>query len=236
MFAKLKSTFTPTPIRPSPPKHHTPIQTNYTSNPIPLPPTFLTTPPPDARPITCTPIPWPTTPLPEYTNLYATVLDHVLSPSECATLLSLAEASVPAAGQPGGELRGGADEPWGPALVNVGGGFEVLQEGYRNGERIVWDCQEVVDRVWKRCVEGGGEGLRGRFAEVRAGERDLVGAVREGSRWEGGRWVFLRVNERMRFLRYGKGGFFRRESFFCFCCCWGFFFLWGWARSVEPID
>ncbi|KAH6641697.1 hypothetical protein F5144DRAFT_144728 [Chaetomium tenue] len=206
MFAKLTQKLTPTAPSPQP-KRNTPIKTNYTSTAVPLPPTFLTTPSPDSLPITATPIPWPSTPLPEYTGLYATVLDNVLSPSECATLLALAEASVPPAGQPGGELRNGDDDPWGPALVNIGGGFELLQEGYRNGDRIVWDCQEVVDRVWRRCL--GVEGVAERFEGVGAEERDLVGPVREGSRWEGGRWVFLRVNERMRFLRYGKGGFFR---------------------------
>ncbi|KAK4033957.1 hypothetical protein C8A01DRAFT_19168 [Parachaetomium inaequale] len=189
MFAKLKAALTPTP----PPlklNKNPPIKTNYTSLPVPLPPTFLTSLPSDARPITTTPINWAKTPLPEYAGLYAVVLDHVLSPSECATLLALAEAS-----------------PWGLALVNVGGGFEVLQEGYRNGERIVWDCQEVVDRIWERCLQGG-EGLRERFGVVGADERDIVGfAGREGMR--GGRWEFLRVNERMRFLRYGKGGFFK---------------------------
>jgi hypothetical protein len=206
-----KSKNTPNPAQPSAlaaPKHNRPIQTNYISAPVPLPPSFLssTTLPPDARPITATPIPWPSTPLPEYAGLYAVVLDHVLSPSECAALLALAEASVPAPGEPGSELRRGPDDPWGPALVNVGRGFEVLEQGYRNGDRIVWDCQEVVDRLWARCLAAG-PGFRERFAEVGGAEKDVTGRVEA----EGARWVFVRVNERMRFLRYGKGGFFRRE-------------------------
>ncbi|KAH6627088.1 hypothetical protein B0J18DRAFT_426461 [Chaetomium sp. MPI-SDFR-AT-0129] len=229
MLSKLKSAISPPPPRKAP----IPIKTTYTSLPISLPPSFLTTPPPDALPITITPIPWPQTPLPEYAPLYATVLDNVLSPSECAQLLRLVESTVPPLGAEGAELRRSETDPWMPALVNVGGGFEVLEAGYRNGERIVWDCQEVVDRVWERCVKAEGGRLKGRFERIEEGERDLVGysavvtGARKGDggekarrRVEGGAggeeeeeeeawWEFLRVNERMRFLRYGKGGFFR---------------------------
>ncbi|KAK4104575.1 hypothetical protein N658DRAFT_513445 [Parathielavia hyrcaniae] len=200
LFTELKSTITlkPTPPsqsapssspsapRPGPAK---PVQTNYTSLPVPIPPTFLKTPPDDARPATARYIDWSATPIPEYAPLCAVVLDHVLSLQECATLLELAEASVPCRcrgaqgkdeqaeelGPSAREREEEHDDPWAPALVNVGGGYEVLEMGYRNGDRIVWDCQAVVDRIWERC----------------------------------GRWEFLRVNERMRFLRYGKGGFFR---------------------------
>ncbi|KAK4151461.1 hypothetical protein C8A00DRAFT_35865, partial [Chaetomidium leptoderma] len=157
LISELKSKTPPTP--PQPPNK--PILTHYHSLPVALPPTFLTTPAPDTLPIEITPIDWSTTPIPENTGLYAVVLDNVLSPSECTTLLSLAEASVPSPGETGGELRNGPDDAWGPALVNVGGGFEVLDGGYRNGDRIVWDCQEVVDRVWGRCLQGDGETVLG---------------------------------------------------------------------------
>ncbi|KAK4121371.1 hypothetical protein N657DRAFT_552043, partial [Parathielavia appendiculata] len=192
-----------------------PIQTNYTSLPVPIPDDFLTaTNPPDARPITVSPIDWSANPIPEYANLCAVVLDNVLSPQECVTLLQLAEASVPARGAQGGKEGGGElgmmsekgeeQDPWAPALVNVGGGYEVLEKEYRNGERIVWDCHTVVDRLWERCLAGMGEEMRRRFGVIGAGERDIVGRGPVEGRWE-----FLRVNERMRFLRYGKGGFFK---------------------------
>jgi hypothetical protein len=213
LMAELKSTVKPTPPVPEPPirqqnrKANKPIQTTYASVPIPIPDSFLTTPPPDAQPITVTPIDFASSPLPEYAGCYAVVLDHVLSPSECATLLSLAEASVPSAEEGSGVLRNGPDDPWAPALVNVGGGFEVLEQGYRNGERIVWDRQEVVDRLWARCLSAG-QGMRERFAELGEGEKGIAGSSVRGER---DKWVFVRVNDRMRFLKYGKGGFFRRE-------------------------
>ncbi|KAK3903825.1 hypothetical protein C8A05DRAFT_14220, partial [Staphylotrichum tortipilum] len=185
---------------PHPPTSHPqnpPTHPDYTSLPVALPPTFLTTPAPDSLPITTTPIDFSTTPLPEYAGLYALVLDHVLSPSECATLISLAEASVPE----GSNMRGEDGGAWGPAMVNVGGGFEVLETGYRNGERIVWDCEEVVGRIWSRCLEG--EGVREQLGVVEGADSRVV------SWGSGGRWVVQAVNERMRFLRYGVGGFFR---------------------------
>ncbi|KAL2135387.1 hypothetical protein VTI74DRAFT_8799 [Chaetomium olivicolor] len=211
LFSELKSTVTTTPPQPTPRtrnKAPRPIQTKYLSSPVPIPPDFLTgAPPADARPITVTPVNWASTPLPEYAGLYATVLDHVLSLSECQTLLRLAESSVPAPGEDGSELRHSATDPWGPALVNAGGGFEVLDQEYRNSDRIVWDCQEVVDRIWARCLEGGGEEFRRRFEEIGAGEKDITGLRMEGFREA--KWAFHRVNDRMRFLRYGKGGFFK---------------------------
>lgn len=200
-----------TPIRES-----QPIKTTYRSNPIAIPDTFLTTPADDCVPVVAAPIAWPSTPLPEYNGTYAVVLDNVLSPSECAALVALAEASVPPQGEPGGEQRNGPDDAWGPALVNIGAGFEVLTPGYRNSDRIVWDCQEVVNRIWERCmqVDGDeGEAMRDRLSVVRGDERAIVGG---GWREEGWKWEFTRVNDRMRFLRYGKGGFFKREFFILF--------------------
>ncbi len=204
MFAKLQAALTPTP-QPRTRKTPVPIQPDYTCNPVAIPPTFLTTRAPDSLPITTTPIDFSTSPLPEYAGLYAVVLDHVLSPSECATLLELAEASVPETSK----MRGEDGGPWGPAMVNVGGGYEVLEQGYRNGERIVWDCEEVVGRLWERCLQS--EEVRRELAVVEEGSK-VVG-VGNGN---GGRWEVKEVNDRMRFLRYGVGGFFRREFLFCF--------------------
>ncbi|KAL2192009.1 hypothetical protein L209DRAFT_748784 [Thermothelomyces heterothallicus CBS 203.75] len=203
--------FNRAPARPSHKRDsNIPVKTSYVSNRVALPPGFLTTAPPDARPATAKRIDFASSPLPEYAGRYAAVLDHVLSPSECAALLALAEASVPLSSGPGNnDAADNDDDPWHPALVNVGGGFEVLQPDYRNGDRIIWDCQEVVDRIWARCLAaaaaaapaGGVEGDAGlleRVAAVEAGEVAIVGhnpRQRDGARWE-----FSRVNERMRFL------------------------------------
>jgi hypothetical protein len=177
---------------------HQPVKSNYESQPVDVPSDFLLSPPvPD---VTIAPIDFKTTPLPEYAGRYAVILDNVLSPAECATLIQLAESSVaPAA-------RGEGGAAWSPAMVNVGAGFEVLTPHYRNSDRIIWDNQELVDRLWARCLRAPGLGERLALIE---GEEGITGKGRRT-------WLppptykFARVNERMRFLKYGKGQFFRR--------------------------
>lgn len=192
-----------------------PVQVHYASREVAIPDDFLslTAPPPDAHPVTIKPVDWATSALPEYDGLYAVVLENVLSPSECETLIKLAESSsvdVPAT-YPTGDVE---KNPWKPAMVNAGSGFEILDTSYRNSDRIVWDQQEVVDRIWRRCLQGeAGEVLRKRM-DVLDGDAK-VGACRlRGRDWvvERQRWEFRRLNQRMRFLKYGPGQYFRRKS------------------------
>ncbi|KAK0739945.1 hypothetical protein B0T21DRAFT_284723 [Apiosordaria backusii] len=192
-------------------KPHKPIQTSYTSVPVDIPPTFLSLTPdpdlvPDARPITFSPLDWSTTPIPENKGKLAYILEHVLSPSECAQLISYAEQSVPldnptARGEDGG--------PWGPALVNIGGGFEILEPSYRRSDRIIWDSKEITDRIWERCLSV--KELREEIEEIKG--KDRVRKVTGRGEWHGdngrGKWVMRRMNERLRFLRYERGGFFQ---------------------------
>jgi hypothetical protein len=89
------------------------VQSNYTSKPVDIPPDFLKATPPDAETITVERIDFSTSPLPEYATYYATVLDNVLSTTECTELLRLAMESSP---------KGN----WEQAMVNAGIGREVL--------------------------------------------------------------------------------------------------------------
>ncbi|KAG8168823.1 hypothetical protein KVR01_001572 [Diaporthe batatas] len=188
------------------------VQVHYASRDVAIPDDFLslTAPPPDAQPVTIKPVDWAASALPEYDGLYAVVLENVLSPSECETLIKLAELSsvdVPAT-YPTGDVE---KNPWKPAMVNAGSGFEVLDTSYRNSDRIVWDQQEVVDRIWRRCLQGeAGEVLRKKMDVLDGDEK--VGACRlRGRNWivERQRWEFRRLNQRMRFLKYGPGQYFR---------------------------
>ncbi|KAL6857479.1 hypothetical protein ACO1O0_004915 [Amphichorda felina] len=164
---------------------------------IPIPPDFLTGPPPG--PINAVPIPFASSPIPEYQGRTALTIDNVLSREECAQLIALAESSV---------AQGAADDPdsdssspWKPALVRVAPGVEVAPSpGYRESGRIVCFSQEVVDRVWKRCVLA--EGLAEQMAVVQEQQQ-------RGSKVRLGEWRFRRVNNRMSFLRYEKGQYFK---------------------------
>lgn len=159
------------------------VRTEYKSRDVAIPESFLTGPP--SEPVIAKHIDWASSPLPEYQGRTALVLDNVLSPEECGELLQLAESSVP--GEDGAS-------PWKPALVNVGVGVETAAPGYRESERIIWDQQVVADRIWERMAQA--EGMR-----------ELLASRSEGA---SGEWRFRRLNERMRFLKYTPGQFFKR--------------------------
>lgn len=133
--------------------------------------------------------------LPEYATRYATVIDHVLSPSECATLLQLAETSVRAQDM----LRNNGGSPWHPALLNAGTrngqGFEAYRPSVRNNDRIIWDSPEIAARLWARIAAA--EGVAEELAVYR------IGGGKKASVWD-----FHGVNERLRFLRCGPGQYF----------------------------
>lgn len=177
-------------------------RTHYTSQHVDVPSSFLTTPP--EAPVTFRHISFADSPVPEYAGCFAVLLDNVLAPWECAKLLQLAEASVP------GAEEGGAS--WRPALVNMGDGYEAAVTDYRNSDRIIWDSQTVVDRVWQRCLQArGGEGeedMGEMLSKTPEGRKERKG---KNKNW-GGEWKFERLNERMRFLKYTKSQFFKRKS------------------------
>jgi hypothetical protein len=151
-----------------------------------LPTTFLAAPlsnPPTYQRISFKPT------LPRYDGCYAALAHNVLSPAECIQLLNAASAATNA--------------NWERATINDGQNL-ILDEEIRKCDRIIWDNQEVMSRIWNRC------------AGVFAPEIGLLdGTKREQRRWAaqtGRKWRFTRPNERMRILRYGTGEYFARES------------------------
>ncbi|KAI1121385.1 hypothetical protein F5Y10DRAFT_256450 [Nemania abortiva] len=169
-----------------------PVKTVYRSNDVAIPDDFLKSDPADAQPITYTPIDFKNSVLPEYEGCYAVVLDHVLSPSECAQLIRLAEDSVMDEDKEDGSS-------WRPALVNVGGGFEVEIPDYRNSDRIIWDNQEIVDRMWARMATV--SEIREALSAVPTFALDVPA--------DSASYEFYKVNKRLRFLKYTPGQFFK---------------------------
>lgn len=181
-----------------------PIETCYTSLPVDIPDSFLA-PLPDPSTIKVNQIDFANSPLPMYKDVYAVILDNVLSQEECDQLIHMTEMSA-------GAHRGGENEPenngWKPAMVNVGNNMEVLHADYRNSDRIIWDQKEITRRLWERVLQG--EGMKDYLLKLEGEKYDSVfGPSLKPKRGE--RWVAAKqgINERMRFLKYGAGQFFR---------------------------
>ena len=126
--------------------------------------------------------------LPEYKGLYAVVLDNALTEVECNDLVRAAEA------QTGGE--------WQQAMINVGMGQQKLITDARDCGRIIWDDRDIVAKIWNRVKDCVPEihFLKG-MAHVTGN-----GPVRRGEIL-----AMTRLNERMRFLKYTQGQYFRSK-------------------------
>lgn len=150
------------------------------------------------------------TPLPEYAGLYAAVIDSALTAAECAALVSLAESTT--------------DPPatWEQALVNVGGGRQTLLTDVRRCGRIIWDSRAVAAALWARVegLVGAGVAQARTALDAPGGDAGGLGIARvrgeprvtgRGPVERGETWRMTRLNERLRFLRYEEGDYFRRE-------------------------
>lgn len=127
--------------------------------------------------------------LPEYDGLYAVVIDNCLTKEECNDIVRAAEATTK------GKL-------WEQALVNVGNGEQRLMTDVRDCGRIIWDDGDLVAKIWSRvkdCVLPDIEYVKNK-PEVTG-----FGPMKRGQVLQ-----MTRPNERMRFLRYEPGQYFRR--------------------------
>lgn len=164
------------------------MKTTYTSRHVDLPPTFLTSAP--KEPVTCSRIDFENSEVPEFKDHKAAVISNVLSLEECDQLLRLAESSF----EPGKDDT--EPGPWRPALLNMGPGWEVYDNRVRHSDRIVWDQQELANRIWARCL-------------LADGVAELVSTTPDDYMSVDGKWVFDCPNPRLRFLKYTKGQFFK---------------------------
>ncbi|KAL1962577.1 hypothetical protein VTN77DRAFT_9370 [Rasamsonia byssochlamydoides] len=130
-------------------------------------------------------------PLPEYRDFFAAVIDNVLTESECKELIRLAEATT---------LSESATTPtWERAMINIGNGRQILATDIRNCGRIIWDTPLLAQKLLDRLMPF----LRD-FGIVRLENQPLVTLT--------GRWNVYhlsRLNERLRFLKYEGGEYFR---------------------------
>ncbi|KAJ7474060.1 hypothetical protein FB451DRAFT_1247739 [Mycena latifolia] len=134
------------------------------------------------RPVPSGPIDFPAAGLPEYGGCYAIVLDSLFHKPELASVLARAEAF----------------SPWQVAQINAGPDVVYTLPSYRNGQRIIYDSFELSQQLFAK--------IRPHLVAIE--EIDEPTYVR-GRGLVTQKWRMVRMNERLRFLRYPKGGFFR---------------------------
>lgn len=128
------------------------------------------------------------TAIPEYDGLYACILDDVLTATECAQLIRAAESRNQGV--------------WGQAMINMGNGRQQVALEARDCGRIIWDDRELVAKIWARCAP-----LVPEILEL----KDQAKVTGYGPVKRKETWIFSRLNERMRFLKYVEGSYFRRK-------------------------
>ncbi|KAF5350088.1 hypothetical protein D9756_009251 [Leucocoprinus leucothites] len=129
------------------------------------------------------------TPLPEYSHSYCKVIDDVFTPDECAELIALAES----------------DAKWAQAAVHYGLGpsQNYVDTSYRNSERILRFDDKAAEKLFQKLLPYIPE-----LKELKAGNpysSKIVGAqVLKHFNLK-----LCGLNERLSFLRYGPGNYFR---------------------------
>lgn len=144
-----------------------------------------------APPITATKVPFASYGLPKYEGRYALVIDYLFTPEDCTRLLNAAEDSATPKGH------------WAVAQVNGGGGMQYTNTEYRNSGRIILDSTELADWILSK--------VRPYLGEIETIPDAYVHHSIQGRRApkHNGGAKLLRLNERLRFLRYGPGQFFQ---------------------------
>ncbi|KAL5357527.1 hypothetical protein BJX96DRAFT_163138 [Aspergillus floccosus] len=168
--------------------------------PIRIPSNFLRGTPPSAT-LHKTDFTKTTPPIPAYKDHFAAVIDNFLTESECRQLLHLAEHSTPDTPT--------TRNPWERALLNIGGGQQIMAQDTRNCGRIIWDSHDLADRLLTRLMPF----LR-ECDIVNVDSRPLV--TGRGPTARGEAFVLSRLNERFRFLRYEGGEYFRPHADGCY--------------------
>ncbi|KAK7046545.1 P4Hc domain-containing protein [Favolaschia claudopus] len=124
--------------------------------------------------------------LPRYKDCYAIVVDNLYSRETLSAILAEAE-----------------QQEWQIAQINSGAEAYTIPD-YRNGERIIHDSFPLSEMIFKE--------LRPHLSEIEEIEEltwSPSGKVMQ-------KWRMVRLNERLRFLKYPKGGFFKPHEDGCY--------------------
>lgn len=141
-------------------------------------------------------------PIPKFKDNLAAVIDNFLTETECKELLHLAEESV----TPQNSETGPA---WERAMINAGGGRQVMSVGSRKSGRIILDSHEISQRLMDRLLP-----FMRDLGVDRVENQPLVTGL--GPARRGDVYLRPRLNERLRFLRYEGGDYFRPHWDACY--------------------
>ncbi|KAJ5622101.1 Prolyl 4-hydroxylase alpha subunit [Penicillium herquei] len=133
-------------------------------------------------------------PIMSYKGKFAAVIDNFMSEAECTELLRLAEESS--------NPSNPKTPIWEQAMINAGGGRQVMSVDTRKSGRIILDSPDLAERITDRLMPF----LRD-FNIDTVHNMPLVtglGPARRGETYRS-----PRINERLRFLRYEGGDYFR---------------------------
>lgn len=128
--------------------------------------------------------------IPEYANSFAVLIHDMLSPAECKAMLEAAEQT--SAGE------------WEGAMVNVGMGKQKMMTDIRLCGRIIWDTPEIVDALLTR--------IKPHLPADIQTLKTSPGITGAGPVKRKEIYQLTRLNERLRFLKYTSGMYFREHQ------------------------
>lgn len=125
----------------------------------------------------------------EHENAFAILIHDLLTPEECDELRTAAE-----------EVANGQ---WDAAMINAGGQM-VVASNVRLCDRIMWDNVDIADALLTR--------IRPHIPSDVATIEGSPHITSDDPVWSDGTWRIVRLNDRLRFLRYQPGMYFRQHS------------------------
>ncbi|KAJ5747961.1 uncharacterized protein N7511_009657 [Penicillium nucicola] len=133
-----------------------------------------------------------------YKNSFAAVIDNFMTETECKELLNLAEQSTTT------DLPDSTQSPpkWERAMINAGNGKEVMSVDSRKSGRVIFDSPEIAQRILNRLMPF----LKECEIDQVKNKPSVTGL---GPAKRGEVYNVTRLNERLRFLRYEGGDYFR---------------------------
>lgn len=144
----------------------------------------------------------------DYSGYYAQILDNVFTAAECASFISSATSSSPSTTTTG-------ESTWEPAMLDS----RSTNPTFRHSDRILHDDAKLASFIFARVqpflsstgadlFTPSSSGVHGGEEERRWAEIPWTSASKF-PKGKIGRWKLAGLNERLRFLRYGPGHFFR---------------------------